>query len=120
MANYEWIEKNSKKILYMNIACKSLEELDGRIKEFRTIIDTQPKESLLTITDTQDGHFNKAMSNAINMFAEANKPYIKMTVIIGIEGLKKVIYDGVIRLTGRKNMIIKNTKEEAIEFLAAL
>jgi hypothetical protein len=75
-----------------------------RLSEYRTIIDKQPKESLLTITDATNSHFNHSMSKALTMFAEANTPYIKMTVMIGINGLKKIIYDGAFRITERKNI----------------
>ncbi|NJO88127.1 MAG: hypothetical protein HC831_03540 [Chloroflexia bacterium] len=43
--------QNGKKILYMNLASKTPDELKQKISEFKPIIAAQPKESILAITD---------------------------------------------------------------------
>lgn len=120
MATYEWLEKDGKKIFYMNIASANLEELDNKLKELRPIIDAQPQGSLLTITDTTNGHFNNEMTKSLNVFTEANKPYIKMTAVIGVDGLKRMVYKGAMVFSKRDNLVIKDSKQEAIDFLASL
>ncbi len=120
MANYNWIEQNGKKILYMNLASKTTEELKMKISEFKPIIAAQPKESVLAITDIKDGFFSRDIVSAIKDFANANKPYIKMSVIIGLSGLQRVIYNSILRLTGRKNMVTKSSYNEAIEYLKTI
>jgi hypothetical protein len=120
MAYHEWIEKEGHRILYLNIASRNLAELEERVNEFREVIDGQPEGSLLTITDVTGGHFDQSMKNALDNYIIANKPYIKQTVIVGLSGLQKVIYQGILRVTCRTNLIVKDTFDEAVEFLVSL
>ena len=118
MENYEWMEKNGKKILYMRVASKNIEELNTKIEEFREVITRQPEHSLLTISDVTNGHFDKSMKGQLQTFVAANEPYVKMSVIVGLQGLQKIVYDSVLRVTGRKNLVLKNSLEEALAFLS--
>jgi hypothetical protein len=54
----------------------------------------------------------------VKEFTKHNEPYMKITALIGVEGIKKVIYDAVLLFTKRKNLILKNSKEEALDWLA--
>ena len=42
-----------------------------------------------------------------------------MTAIIGVEGLKLIIFNSLLAFTKRKNLILKNTKEEALDWLVS-
>jgi hypothetical protein len=117
MASHEWIERGGKRILYLNIASKNIEELEGKLKEFRAVIDEQPLHSLLAITDTKNGHFDVDMIKIINSFVEDNTPFVQSSVVIGLDGLKRIMYEGMLRVTGRKNMTTKSTLDEAIDCL---
>lgn len=119
MANHEWIEKYGKKILLMRVASQDAEELTAKIEEFSRVIREQPEHSVLAISDVANGHFDKKMKSLLSDFVKANEPYIKMSVIVGIDGLQRVIYNGVLRATGRKNLVIKESQEEAIAYLTA-
>jgi len=41
-----------------------------------------------------------------------------MRAIIWVHGIQKVIYQGVLFFTGRKNPVFKNSKQEALDWLA--
>lgn len=120
MAYHEWIEKEGRRILYLNIASRNRPELEERVNEFREVIDAQPEGSLLTITDVTGGHFDTSMKETLDNYIKANEPYIKHTVIVGLSGLQKVIYQEILRVTGRTNLNVKDTFEEAVEFLISL
>jgi len=49
---------------------------------------------------------------------KANTPYIKCSAVYGVEGLKEVIFNGILSFTGRKNLVLFKTLEEAKDFLA--
>lgn len=117
MKSCEWIQHKGKSILYMKIASQSTEELKERLDNIKPIVEKEPPHSILCIADVINGKFNPEMTQMLKEFTKHNEPYIKMTALIGVEGLKKVIYSGVLLFTGRKNLILKNTKEEAQEWL---
>ena len=117
MADYEWLEKNGTKILFMHIASGNEDELREKLEQFSRVIRAQPAQSLLTISDVTNGHFDRAMKKLLQDFVQANTPYIKKSAIIGVGGLQKVVYNGVIRATGRKNLVVKKSLEDALAFL---
>jgi hypothetical protein len=102
----------------MKIASLTTEELKERIESIKPVVIKEPPHSILCIADVIDGKFNPEMTQMLKEFTKHNEPYIKMTALIGVDGLKKVIYSGVLLFTGRKNLILKNTRQEAMEWLA--
>jgi hypothetical protein len=120
MKSCEWITHRNARILYMKIASQTNEELKERIESIKPVILKEPPNSILCIADVKDGKFNTEMTQMLKEFTKHNEPYIKMTTLVGVEGLKKVIYNGVLLFTQRKNLILKDTKEEALDYLAEL
>jgi len=118
MKSYDWIEYKGKNILYMKIASQTTEELNERLENIKPVVEKEPPNSILCIADVIDGKFNPEMTQMLKEFTKHNEPYIKMTALIGVEGLKKVIYSGVLLFTGRKNLILKDSKQEAMDWLA--
>lgn len=120
MASVNWIEHKGKRILYMNYAYSKYDEVAKAIEETKMLVVKEPPVSVLGIVDVRESPFNREISAALKDLAEHNKPYIKMSVVVGVEGIKRVIYNGVIKFTGRKNLLLKDTLDEAKEFLAEL
>jgi hypothetical protein len=120
MKSCEWITHRNVRILYMKIASQTTEELKDRIESIKPIVIKEPPNSILCIADVKEGKFNTEMTQMLKDFTKHNEPYIKMTTLVGVEGLKKVIYNGVLLFTQRKNLILKDTKEEALDYLAEL
>ena len=104
----------------MKIASQTTEELRERIESIKPLVVKEPLNSILCIADVKEGKFNTEMTQQLKDFTKHNEPYIKMTTLVGVEGLKKVIYNGVLLFTKRKNLILKDTKEEALDYLAGL
>ena len=117
MKSYDWMDYKGKRILYMKISSETTQELRERIGNIKPVVTKEPPNSILCIADVTNGKFNAEMTEMLKQFTKHNEPYIKMTALIGVEGLKKVIYSGVLLFTGRKNLILKNTKQEALDWL---
>jgi len=88
------------------------------LKEAEPLIRTQPEGTVLTILDVTNSPFNRDTAKALKEFATANKPYIKMTAVIGVDGMKGIIFDSVLLFSRRKNIVTKNNIHEAMAFLA--
>ena len=113
------ITHKGKRIVFNDFADATTEEIIATIKQAEELIRTQPPESVYIITDTSGkSMYNKETAAAFKEFVAGNKPYVKMSVVIGLDGIKKVLYDAVILFSKRKNLITMNTLEEAKEFLA--
>ena len=45
---------------------------------------------------------------------------MKMTALVGVEGLQKVIYFAVLTFTKRTNIVLKNSRPEALDWLVSM
>jgi hypothetical protein len=62
--------------------------------------------------------FNSKLSEAMKEFVCHNKPYVVAAAVVGVTGLKQVIFNAVMKLSGRK-LTAFNTLAEAKDWLAA-
>jgi hypothetical protein len=49
-----------------------------------------------------------------------NRPYIRQGAVIGLDGIKRIMVNSILKISGRSNMKFCKTREEAITWLAAL
>ena len=118
MAGISFITHNGVKILYEDFSQSKPEELLPLIKQSQAIISGQPQNSILALVNVKGSNFNMEVTSAMKDFVKANTPYIKCSAVYGVEGLKEVIFNGVLSFTCRKNLVLFKTLEEAKDFLA--
>ena len=107
---------NNKSIIVMDYTKCTKAELLNRVQEVMFWIKKQPLNSLLTVTDVSNQHFDNDVIETFKKLAVHNKPYVKAGAIIGITGLVKIAYTVIMKFSGR-NMPIFNTREEAMDWL---
>lgn len=124
MASYEWIQHKGKRILYMDVVTHQ-SDYQQRLKEFQDIItrlekeiEKEPLKSILSICSVQGGTASPEITQKLKEFSKHNEPYMKMTAVVGIEGLKKIIFNGILFFSGRTNLVLKDSKQEALDWLA--
>jgi hypothetical protein len=117
MPGYQWLQYKGKRILYMDIATPSNEELIDITERVKKVIVNESPESVLCLVDVNGGKFNNDISRTIKEFAKFCDPYIKVSASIGVEGLMKLIHNAIIMFTGNKSLVTKNSKEEALDWL---
>lgn len=118
MSAYEWLSYKGKRIIYMNLSgITESAVLKERIEIIEPVVEKEQPSSILCICDLANSRTSPESTQMLKNFTKHNQPYIKMTALIGLTGLQKVVYQGVVLFTGRKNLIIKNTKQEALEWL---
>ncbi len=105
------------KIIYTNCSnIKTLEEVESAFGESSEIITKEPQKSVLAISNFENTFFNKSVIAIIKEALKKNKSYIKYTAVIGISGLAKLMFDGIVRAT-RRDLRLFGTLSEAKEFL---
>jgi len=77
------------------------EEIKSVISESVRHIRVQPKESLLTLTIIEDMHFSNEIKDLFSEFMKGNKPYVKAGAVVGLSGLQQIVYNGLMKITGR-------------------
>jgi hypothetical protein len=117
MAGVQFIEHKGKKILHLDFSgCKSV-ELGKIVQEAKGLIGKQPEGSVRTLTDVTDTEMSKDTSAIVKDLTGFNKPYVVAAAVVGVTGLKKIIYNAVVALNGR-NMSTFDTIAEAKDWLA--
>jgi hypothetical protein len=118
MERVQFIEHKGRKILHLNFAdCKPNEVLQV-IGQAKSIINTQSLKSVYTLTDVTNSAFNSAVSDAMKDFVLHNKPYVVASAVVGVTGLKQIIFNAVMKLSGRKLTAFENL-EAAKDWLAS-
>jgi len=120
MAGSSVINHKGKRIVFMDLANSDYGQCIAALKEAEPLIRKEQPGSVLTILDVTKSPFNREVTGYLREFAEKNKPYVKMTAITGVDGMKKVVIDSVIMFTRRANIVTKDSNEAAKEYLASL
>jgi hypothetical protein len=118
MERVQFIQHKGKKILHLNFADCSAEEVLKTIELSKAAIRTQSPGSVYTLTDVTNTAFNSKVSEAMKEFVVHNKPYVVAAAVVGVTGLKQVIYNTVMKFSGRK-LTAFDTLAEAKDWLAA-
>ena len=96
----------------------NIDEALKHIDEAIAFMSNQPKGSLYSLTDVTNSKFDSRITEGLKRLATHNKPYVIAGAVVGIEGLKRVIFQAVLTFSGRKNLKAFNTRAEAEQWLA--
>lgn len=116
MERVKFVNHKGKNILLLDFSNCSCEEVLRIIEESRKLIKVQPEHSLLTLTNVEGAHFDFKVVEAMKDFTVHNKPYVRKGAVVGVTGLRKIIYDAVMRFSGR-NLPSFDDIEEARDWL---
>ena len=86
------------------------------IREARDVIGRQAPRSVRLLTDVTDAHYDPSVVQALKEFAAHNTPFLIASAIVGVTGLRRVVYTGVVMFSRRK-MHLADTRDAAMEWL---
>jgi hypothetical protein len=96
------INHQGKNIYYMDFgSLQKVEEINAVIAEAKQYILNQSPSSILALTNLEGMHFNNQIKDLFTDFVKGNKPFVKASAIVGIHGLKQIVFNGVMKITGR-------------------
>jgi hypothetical protein len=101
-AHVKFIKYKGQAILQIDFEQCTPAEMLERIQFARAVIGGQPLASVRTLTLVKGARFNKGTSEALKDYTAHNKPFVKVAAIVGLSGLQEIVYNVVIRVTGRK------------------
>lgn len=117
MERVQFIQHKGKKILHINFADCKAEEVLTVIDQAKAVIRTQAQQSVFTLTDVTNTAFNSTVSDAMKEFVVHNKPYVVASAVVGVTGLKQIIYNAVMKFSGR-TLTAFDSLAEAKDWLA--
>jgi hypothetical protein len=117
MPEVNFITHKGVQILYENFENGKVADIIPWIEKAKAIIRNQPEKSVLAIVNVKDASFDMTVTSALKDFVKGNASYMKCAVVYGVEGLKEVIFRSILTFSGRKNLTLARTLEEAKDFL---
>jgi hypothetical protein len=94
-----------------------------QFKEFiayaKTVIQQSPAEgSLFSITNVEGVIYDTETKNIVAEWMDFNRPYIKLGAVIGLDGIKRIMVNSILKMSGRNNMKFFRSRDEAAQWLA--
>jgi hypothetical protein len=112
----KFIRHQEKEILFLDFSNSGTEEVLKIIEDAKRVISTKPENSLLTLTDVTNARFNEEVGEGMKQFTAHNKPYVKAAAVVGITGLKRVIF-GAVMAFSKRNLQSFDDMEQAKHWL---
>jgi hypothetical protein len=114
----EEFTRDGKQFIYLDLSgLKTNDEFMRFIEESKPIVSKHPERSLHTITNIEGVRYDTTTKKIVAEWMSHNKPYVKYGVIIGMDGIKRIMVNAILKMSGRINMSSASTKEEAVEWL---
>jgi hypothetical protein len=111
------VEHKGKKILYNDFSRCNKEQLDQAIAQAKAAIQGLPPASVRLLTDVRETEMSRATSAQIKDYSSHNTPFVARSAVVGVSGLKKLIYNTIVAVTGR-SISLFDTVEQALDWLA--
>jgi len=117
MSRTKMITYKGQNIFYMDFSnAKTQQEVAQIIEESIAYIRNKPNQSVVALTNMENMYFNNEVKNDFLHFLKGNKPYIKISSVFGMSGLARILFNGLMKITGRDVRSFENMIE-AQEFL---
>jgi hypothetical protein len=118
----EQFEVEGKRFIYYDV---SYFRNNTQFRDFteyaKTVIQGYPKDSsLFSITNIEGVVYDTETKTIVAEWMDFNRPYIRQGAVIGLDGIKRIMVNSILKISGRSNMKFFKTREEAITWLAAL
>jgi hypothetical protein len=113
----KFIKHEESDILLLDFSNSKADEVLKIIEDAKQVIKARPKGSLLTLTDVTNARFNEKVGEGMKQFTAHNKPFVRAGAVVGITGLKRIIFGAVVAFSQRKLETFDN-REQAKHWLA--
>jgi len=115
---YEEFTIEGKNIIYIDFSLpKTDEDFSEAFEEVGNVIASHPECSLYTITNMAGVRIDTLYKDNFIKYGKHNKPYVIKGVLIGLDGVTKLIIENIIKKAGRDKFHIAFTKEKAVEWV---
>jgi len=99
----QWIEYEGKKIFYQDFSklFYNSAAVKAELEEVQKIVISNPKNSVLILTDMRDTNIGGDVLPAMNAASAATKAHVRKTAVLGVSGMKRKLADMLVMLTGQ-------------------
>lgn len=118
MERVRYIKHKDRDIISVDLSdSRNEEENIAILQKARELIDIQAPKSVLLLTNVTNAHYGSKGVEAMKAYAKANTPFVKASAVVGVTGIKRIIYQAIVKMTGR-HIAVFDTTEQALDWLA--
>jgi hypothetical protein len=90
------------------------------IASAKEVIRQYPKDhALFSITNVEGVIYDTETKTIVAEWMDFNRPYIGQGAVIGLDGIKRIMVNSILKMSGRSNMKFFRARDEAVKWLAA-
>jgi len=117
MKNAEKINYRGIEIFYLDFSeLKAESEIQYLINDGKSLIRSQRVNSVYCLSNLENIHFSSNIKDMFIEFVKGNKSFMKASAVIGVSGIAQIVFNGVMKITGRAVRSFANA-EAAKEWL---
>jgi hypothetical protein len=118
----EQFEHEGKKFIYYDLShFKNNSQFREFIEYAKEVIQKHPRDnSLFSITNIEGVMYDSETKTIVAEWMDFNRPHVRQGAVIGLDGIKRIMVNSILKISGRNNMKFFRTKDEAVEWLTAL
>jgi hypothetical protein len=113
-----FIQHRNQEILLIDVTNCSAAELSRVARLVPAYTGTRPRGSVLLLADFSGAEFDKGSIEFLKQATVFDRPHLKRSAWVGVDGLPKVFYEN-IKSFSRRDLPTFRTREEALEWLVA-
>jgi len=113
-----YISHKGKKILLADFSGCSVDEVEKLARLVPQYVTANPKSSLLLLADFTGATFHKRIMDTVKEGIVLDRPHLKRSAWVGVDGLPKVFYEN-LKSFSQRDLPTFSTREEALEWLVA-
>ena len=118
MGRIEEFTRDGKNFIYFDLSgFQKMGDYAQLTEEAKLAIAKYPKFSVFTIININHIRFDTNVKEILVKWLEYNKPYVNHGVIIGTNGIRKIMFGSIMSAAGRINLAYLPKKETAIDWL---
>lgn len=116
MPKVEIINRRGKKIVYTDLARADVADFSSVLEMSTKVIVANPQSSVLAVMDVTEAKYNRETVRMMSNYVAFIRPYLKAGAVVGVTGLKKVVYDTIMQIYKAKYPLF-STVEQACDWL---
>jgi hypothetical protein len=118
----EQFEYEGKKFIYYDLShYKNNSQFREFVEYAKGVIEQYPEDnSLFSITNIEGVMYDTETKTIIAEWMDFNRPYIRQGAVIGLDGIKRIMVNSILKMSGRNNMKFFRGRDEAVKWLASV
>ena len=101
MTRCDYVQVEGVQILYTDLAgCTPAQGIEA-LQRSVELVRNRPADSVLSLVDVTDAGYNREAVRFMTEVVRGNRPHIRATAVVGATGIRRIVLNGLRRLSGR-------------------